>query len=186
MILMRKLLPIFIASLCLLSCTAARKGKAGNEKIPEIYGTWYQDGNKDRPCFIVQNGRDLVFMSGKETSNGHFRNSYEVLAKDWNRNAILSQDLQTLRWADRKWIRGSFVSPEISGTWVQTADPKTEITITQDKEKLVIAKASEKLSAYFYTTNGFYVLESNSYGIYFPSNKTISWDNKTWSRKSYD
>jgi hypothetical protein len=183
---MRKLLPILIASLSLLACTTARKGKVGNEKIPDIYGTWYQDGNKDRPCFIVQNGRDLVFMSGNETSGGHFRNSFEVLARDWNRNAILSQDLQILRWADRKWTRGSFVSPDISGAWIEADGSRSEITITQDKEKLVIASGAEKLSAYFYTTNGFYVLERNSYGTYSPSNKTISWDNKTWSRKTAD
>lgn len=181
---MRKFLPIVIACVCLLGCTAARKGKIGNEKIPEIYGTWYQDGNKDLPCFIVQNGRDLVFMSGKETSNGHFRNSFEVLAKDWNRNAILSQDLQTLRWADRRWIRGSFVSPEISGTWIETGNPGSQITIKQDKQKFVIEKGTEKLNGYFYTTNGFYVMESNSYGIYSPSNKTLSWGNQTWSLKT--
>lgn len=171
------------AAFLLAACSTARRGKVGDEKIPEIYGTWYQDGKKEAPCFIVQNGRDLVFMSGKETSNGYFRNSVEVMATDWNRNAILSNDLQHLRFADRTWTRGSFTYPDLSGHWYADGDSSRSVSITQVKDKLVIQQGTEKLNAYFYTTNGLYLLEKNSYGVFAPAQNTLTWGNKTWHRQ---
>lgn len=167
----------------LLACSPGRKGKVIKEKIPEIAGTWYQDGDKQRVCYIVQNDRDLVFMSGNETSNGYFKSSMEVFAKEWNRNAILSQNGKTLSWADRKWVRGTFVYPNVAGAWYENGEAAKQITVVQKKNKLVMDNGQQKLNAYFYTSNALYIIENNNYATYNPLNGTISWGAKQWTRK---
>jgi hypothetical protein len=159
---MKYLVWITLISITLFACTANRKGKTGNESIPEIAGTWYENGNKELACYIIQNDRDLVFLSGKETSTGFFKNSAEVFAKEWNRNAYLSSNNKTIRWADRTWKKGEFSSPDISGVWYEDGDAAKQITITQKKTKLVMDNGSQKLNGYFYTTNGIYSLENNN------------------------
>jgi hypothetical protein len=173
---------ILTAVFTLTACSARRKGRTGNEKVPEIFGTWYENGNKELPCFIVQNDRDIVFLSGKETSNGYFKSSIEVFAKEWNRNAILSNDGKTLKWADRKWTKGEFSYPDITGVWYENGESAKQITITQKQSMLVMDNGSQKLNGYFYTTNGIYSLENNNYGTYSPVNKTITWGSKIWTR----
>ena len=174
---------IILACLCIAACSTNRKGRVGKEKIPEIAGTWYENGNKELPCYIVQNERDIVFLSGKETSTGFFKSSIEVFAKEWNRNAILSADRKTLKWADRTWTKGLFSYPNISGEWYEDGDALKKVTITQNDTKLVMDNGTQKLNGYFYTTNGIYSLENNNYGVYSPVNNTITWGSKTWSRK---
>lgn len=174
---------IAIISFILFSCSSHRKGKTGNEKVPEIAGTWYENNNKELPCYIVQNERDIVFLSGKETSTGYFKNSSEVFAKEWNRNAILSNDKKTLRWADRTWAKGEFSYPNIAGVWYENGEATKQITITQKKTKLVMDNGSQKLTGYFYTTNGIYSMQNNNYGTYVPASNTITWGSKTWMRK---
>jgi hypothetical protein len=180
---MKKLISIVCVCVAIAGCTASKKGKTGNEKVPDIAGTWYQDEKKDAPCYIVQNERDLVFLSGKESSTGHFKNSIEVFAKDWNRNAMLSANHQTLRWADRTWTKGTFTYPNISGVWYEDGDPVKQINIIQTETKLVMDNGSQKLNGYFYTTNAIYSLENNNYGIYDPAKSIIKWGGKTWMRK---
>jgi hypothetical protein len=131
----------------------------------------------------VQNERDVVFLSGKETSSGFFKSSIEVFAKEWNRNAILSADGKTLKWADRTWTKVEFPYPDISGLWYEDGDASKQVTITQKMTKLVMSNGSQQLNGYFYTTNGIYSVENNNYGTYSPSNNTISWGAKTWTRK---
>jgi hypothetical protein len=173
---------IAIVSITLFACSSSRKGRTGNEKIPEIAGTWYENGNKELPCYIVQNGRDIVFLSGKETSGGFFKNSAEVFAKEWNRNAYLSSNSKTLRWADRTWKKGEFSYPNIAGTWYENGEASKQIIITQKKNKLVMDNGTQKLNGYFYTTNGIYSVENNNYGTYTSSNSTITWGGKAWVR----
>lgn len=180
---MMKFTWIILVTFILVSCSANRKGRTGNEKIPEIYGTWYENGNKELPCFIVQNDRDIVFLSGKETSSGFFKSSAELFAKEWNRNAYLSSDKKTISWADRKWTKGEFSYANIAGVWYEDGDAKKQITITQKKDKLVMDNGSQKLDGYFYTTNGIYSIANNNYGTYSSANNTITWGSKTWSRK---
>lgn len=179
---MRRSITILFICSAIISCTAPKKGKVVNEKIPDIAGTWYQDDKRDAPCYIVQNERDLVFLSGKETSSGFLKSSMEVFAKDWNRNAILSANHQTLRWADRTWIKASFPYPNISGAWYENGEAAKQITITQNETKLVMDNGSQKLNAYFYTTNAIYSLENNNYGTYDPAKSTITWGNKVWTK----
>lgn len=180
---MKHILFIAIVPLVLFACSSNRKGKTFNEKVPDIAGTWFENGNKNLACFIVQNDRDLVFLSGKETSTGFFKKSTEVFAKEWNRNAILSDDQKNLRWADRTWIKGEFTYPNISGTWYENGEASKQITITQNKTKLVMDNGSQKLTGYFYTTNGIYSIENNNYGTYSPADNTITWGSKKWMRK---
>ncbi len=174
---------LFILS-AIISCTTPKKGKVLSEKIPDIAGTWYEDDKKDAPCYIVQNDRDLVFLSGKETSNGFFKSSVEVFAKDWNRNAVLSANHQTLKWIDRTWTKGTFTYPDISGIWYENGEAIKQINITQNNTKLVMDNGSQKLNGYFYTTNAIYSLENNNYGTYNPAKGTITWGTKVWLRKT--
>jgi hypothetical protein len=171
-----------VAFVVVAACSAPKKAKVGEEKIPEIYGTWFQDGDTTVACYIVQNKESLVFLSGKQTSKGHFKSSYEVIASDWNANAILSNNHQTLSWNDRKWTKGSFPFPNISGNWYENGEAAKRISITQDGTKLVMDNGAEKLYGYFYTTNGVYSTTNNNYGTYSPLTKTMSWGNKTWKR----
>jgi hypothetical protein len=179
---MKRSIAFVFACIAIMGCTAGKKGKIGNEKVPDIAGTWYQDDKKDAPCYIVQNERDLVFLSGKETSNGYFKTSVEVFAKDWNRNAILSANHQTLRWADRTWTKGTYPYPNIAGTWYENGDAAKQINISQNETKLVMDNGSQKLNAYFYTTNAIYSLENNNYGTYDPAKSIITWGNKFWTK----
>ncbi len=180
---MKKLIAILIVGAAITGCTTMKKGKIGDEKVPDIAGTWYEDDKKDAPCYIVQNDRDLVFLSGKETSNGYFKNSIEVFAKDWNRNAMLSANHQTLRWADRTWTKSVFPYPNISGVWYEEGDVAKQINIIQTETRLVMDNGSQKLNGYFYTTNAIYSLENNNYGTYDPAKAIIKWGSKTWMRK---
>jgi hypothetical protein len=152
------------------------------EQVPDIAGTWYENGDSNVACYIVQNETSLVFLSGKQTSNGKFKSSYEVIATDWNANAILSADGQTLSWKDRKWIKTSFRYPDISGTWYEGGDASRRITIVQNGTKLVMDNGSQKLNGYFYTTNGLYILENNNYAVYSPQKNSITWGTKSWVR----
>jgi hypothetical protein len=179
---MKNIVWILIAFAALAACSSGKKVKKTNEKMADIAGTWYQNGDSNVVCYIVQNQESLVFLSGKETSTGNFKSSYEVFAKDWNANAILSSDHKTLKWPDRTWIKGSFKYPNISGSWFENGEASKHITITQKETKLVMDNGAQKLNAYFYTTNGIYSLENNNYGTYSPLNNTISWGNKVWMR----
>lgn len=168
----------------LAACSGPKKGRVGNEKIPDIYGTWFENGDTLLPCYIVQNKESLVFLSGKQTSKGHFKSSYEVMATDWNANAILSGNQQTLSWKDRKWTKGSFAYPDISGTWYENGEASKRITITQDGTRLVMDNGTQQLKGYFYTTNAIYSTDNNNYGTYSPLTKAISWGSKTWKRNA--
>ncbi|HEX6913955.1 MAG TPA: hypothetical protein VF145_01855 [Chitinophagaceae bacterium] len=174
---------IVLAVVCsLLACSSSRIPRTANEQIPDIAGTWYQDGNMEKPCYIVQNGRDLVFLSGTESSNGHFKSSMEVFASGWNRNGILANDLRTIQWSDRRWVKGNFLFPDVSGIWYEAGDVNKRIVITQDKTRLVMDNGSRKLNAYFYATNAVYCLENNNYAVYSPDKKTLTWGNTVWTR----
>lgn len=165
------------------SCGTARKApKNIDEKIPDIAGTWLQGGDTSVACYIVQNKESLVFLSGKETSSGYFKSSYEVFAKEWNANAILSNDHTTLSWRDRKWVKASFSYPDISGIWYENGETAKRINVIQNGTKLVMDNGAQQLNGYFYTTNGLYVLENNAYATYSPKNKTITWGSKVWVR----
>jgi hypothetical protein len=179
---MRILAGILLMVSVLVSCSSARKVKNIKEKMPDIAGTWFQNGDTSLACYIVQNQESLVFLSGKETSNGHFKSSFEVFAKDWNANAILSSDRSTLSWADRKWIKGTFRYPNIAGIWYENGEAGKKITITQKQTKLVMDNGTQQLNGYFYTTNAIYSVENNNYGTFSPLNNTITWGNKTWTR----
>lgn len=179
---MRILTGILLMAFVAMSCSSSKKGKNINEKMPDISGTWFHNGDTSVPCYIVQNQESLVFLAGAQTSNGHFKSSFEVFAKDWNANAILSADKTTLAWADRKWIKGSFKYPFVSGVWYEDGDANKKITITQKKTKLVMDNGSQKLNAYFYTTNAIYSLENNNYGTYSPNTGSIKWGTKLWKR----
>lgn len=181
---MKNIAWILLACCMIGACSASRKGKKVKEKIPDISGTWYQNGDTNVACYIVQNQVSLVFLSGKQTSSGHFKSSYEVFAKDWNTNAILSTNHKTLKWPDREWIKGKFAYPNISGTWYENGDAAKRITITQKGTKLVMDNGMQKLNGYFYTTNAVYSLENNNYGTYSPLNNSITWGNKVWTRTS--
>ena len=181
---MKKLFAISIACISILACSPGKKGKIISEKVPEIAGTWYENDKKEAPCYIVQNDRDLVFLSGKETSNGFFKSSLEIFASAWGRNAILSADHQTLKWADRTWTKTTFPYPDISGNWYENGEAAKQITITQTNTKLLMDNGSQKLTGYFYTTNAIYSLENNNYGTYNPIKGTITWGNKVWLRKA--
>jgi hypothetical protein len=104
------------------------------------------------------------------------------VAKDWNANAILSTDHQTLNWKDRKWVKTSFRYPDISGTWYEGGDAAKRITIAQNGTKLVMDNGSQKLNGYFYTTNALYIIENNNYATYSPQKNSITWGSKSWVR----
>jgi hypothetical protein len=180
---MKKILCLLLVASIITACTS-RKASIKNikEEIPDIAGTWYQNGDSSVVCYIVQNEASLVFLSGNQTSNGNFKSSYEVFAKDWNANAILSTDHQTLSWKDRKWIKTTFRYPDISGTWYEGGDAAKKITITQNETRLVMDNGSQKLNGYFYTTNALYVLENNNYATYSPQKISITWGSKSWVR----
>lgn len=179
---MRILTGVLLIISVLAACSSPRSAKNIKEKMPDIAGTWFQNGDSMTACYIVQNEESLVFLSGNQTSAGHFKSSYEVFAKDWNANAILSADGSTLSWADRKWIKGTFRYPNISGVWYEDGDANKQINITQKQTKLVMDNGSQKLNGYFYTTNGIYSLENNNYGTYSPNKNTITWGSKVWMR----
>jgi len=179
---MKRLLYILLGFATLTACSSSRNGNNIKEKIPQIAGTWYQNGDTAVACYIVQNQESLVFMSGNQTSAGNFKSSYEVFAKEWKANAILSADHQTLKWADKKWIKGNFKYPNISGFWYEGGESSKRINITQKNTKLVMDNGTQKLNAYFYTTNGIYCLENNNYATYSPLNNTINWSGKLWVR----
>lgn len=179
---MKQFLLIVVFASALAACSSSRGGKNIKEKIPDIAGTWYQNGDTNVVCYIVQNQESLVFLSGTQTSAGHFRKSYEVFAKDWNTNAILSSNHQTLKWADRTWTKGTFKYPTISGVWYENGELSKRINITQKQTKLVMDNGVQKLNGYFYTTNAIYSVENNNYGTYSPLTNTITWGNKNWTR----
>jgi hypothetical protein len=183
-IIMTRIICFLLLVSAITACASSRQARAKNikEEIPDIAGTWYQDGDSNVACYIVQNKESLVFLSGKQTSDGHFKSSYEVFAKDWNSNAILSSDQQTLKWKDRTWVKATFLYPDISGTWYENGEAAKQITIVQNGTKLVMDNGSQKLNGYFYTTNGLYVMENNNYATYSPKNNTLSWGSKLWLR----
>jgi hypothetical protein len=174
----------FLLVISLVTACSSRKASVGKikEEIPDIAGTWYENGDSSLACYVVQNETSLVFLSGKQTSNGNLKSSYEVFAKDWNANAILSTDHQTLSWKDRKWVKTTFRYPDISGNWYEDGDASKKIIITQNGTKMVMDNGSQKLNGYFYTTNALYVLENNNYAIYSPQKNSITWGSKSWVR----
>ena len=49
---MKNLLWIIITSFIFLACSSSKKGNVGNEKVPDVAGTWYENGNK---CWRILN-----------------------------------------------------------------------------------------------------------------------------------
>lgn len=180
---MKQLSRVFIIALLAAACASGRKGKVSStEKMPDIAGTWYHNGDTTLPCYIVQNKESLVLMAGGQTSSAVLRSSYEIFAKEWNANAILSADHTTLKWPDRKWVKGTFRYPDISGAWYENGELGKKITITQNATKLVMDNGVQVLHGYFYTTNAIYSMENNNYASYNPNDNTITWGEKKWRR----
>jgi len=179
---MKKIALLLMITAVVAACSSSNNPKTSGEKIPEIAGTWYHNGDTSLPCYIVQNQESLVFMAGGTTSSGSLRSSFTVFAKEWNANGVLSSDKSTITWADRKWVRATFHYPSISGVWYEDGEAAKKITITQRFTKLVMDNGIQKLHGYFYTTNAIYSLENNNYGVYNPLKRTLTWGNKVWVR----
>ena len=78
---------------------------------PDIAGTWYQNGDVSQVCTIGQNGQYLSFQLAGNSSQGYFSASNVVFASDWNAQATLSADYQTLTWTNQTWNRSTTVTP---------------------------------------------------------------------------
>jgi len=68
---------------------------------PNLFGTWYREGNRSLPAFVDQNGGVLVFTNEKgDKSAGHFESYYVVVADAWQGGlrGRLDQKLNLIRW----------------------------------------------------------------------------------------
>ncbi len=175
------IIAVCFALLTVISCSRHNVATT-KEKIPFIAGSWLEDGDTGKPIFIVQKEVDLIFLKGKQTSTGYFKNSYRIVLKEWNTTAILSEDANTISWKDVKWNKTTFRNSDISGDWYENSDSKKKISITQDNNVLVLDNGTSKVDAYFYTTNGIYSPTWNRYATYNPGTKTLTWGNTSWVR----
>jgi hypothetical protein len=85
--------------------TWTRQPKAVTGNYPNIAGTWYQNGNSNEPCTIIQNGQNLTLQVAGNVSQGSFSSQNQIYANTWNTYGNLSIDGKTITWGSQTWTR---------------------------------------------------------------------------------
>jgi len=93
---------------------------ATTTQYPKIAGTWYVEGNANQPATINQNGQYLSFAVGTHSSQGYFTSARELFASEWNTNASLSGDGNTISWGNQKWTKNPGTTPEPGNTTINS------------------------------------------------------------------
>ncbi|MBN8721070.1 MAG: hypothetical protein J0H85_16595 [Sediminibacterium magnilacihabitans] len=148
------------------------------QNYPDLSGTWYQNGNSNYPAYIIQNGQNLTFIFSNTTSTVTFTSVNQVYANTWKAAANISADGNTLTWSDQTWTRAVINYPNIAGTWYVNGSP---VTITQNGKMLEFTMAGGKSKGYFYSTQGIYATEWNTYATYDAGTQSLKWNNQTWT-----
>jgi hypothetical protein len=122
-----------IIATALLAALAA-PGPALAQRVPDLSGVWYLNGNRDAPCKIIQRRPDgrAVFINEKGSRADGVVRGDRVLIPDWgNEDEPLQGRVRAGRivWPDGSfWARGV---PDLSGTWFLNGDRRSPCKIIQ-------------------------------------------------------
>ncbi len=114
---MRWAIPITAASAVLLACTVPANAQWRDDdlgdRVPDISGVWYLNGNGNAPCRIIQprpDGRALFINEHGSRARGEIRGD-QVLIPDWSSGGPWDDGLSGRIRGDRiVWPDGSYWS----------------------------------------------------------------------------
>ncbi|MFN8354312.1 MAG: hypothetical protein U0Y10_07700 [Spirosomataceae bacterium] len=155
------------------------------DTIPNIAGTWYQNGNQSVVCTISQNGAYLGFRYGNYTSTGYFYSRYQFVAKEWNTQGVLSSDQGTLVWSDQIWTRyPTKPAFDLTGTWYQQGTSTASCQIQQNGLYLqfTLAQNQTKSGGYLIGNNALYAIQWQAQASVSADGQIITWNNQVWTR----
>lgn len=152
----------------------------------QINGTWYVNGRADLPCNINQQGNNLVFTVGANSSNGYFNSANTVVATQWNATATLTAGAQGLLWSNQIWTRNAFTGyVSLQGSWSLSTQPQEVYTFEQDNTFFTLTYQGKKLIGYFTGANTLTIPEwSYASASISADGGTITWNNQVWVKKS--
>jgi hypothetical protein len=152
----------------------------------QIVGTWYSNGRAEMPCTITQQGDNLVFTIGTNSSTGYFSNATTVFVTQWNAYATITASAQGLLWSNQIWTRSPYSGyPSIQGSWSLSTQPQEVYTIEQDNTFLAITYQGKKLVGFFTSANTFTIPEwSYTNASIAADGSSITWSNQVWVKKS--
>jgi hypothetical protein len=105
--------------------------------VPDLSGTWYLNGDRDKPCKIIQRRRDgrAVFVNENGSrARGTIRGNH-VFIPDWGDDGQGQEG--RIRGERIKWPGGSFWSrgfPTLSGTWYLNGDRDAPCKVIQGRD----------------------------------------------------
>jgi hypothetical protein len=94
-----------------LRCGQETQSTSAAPQTPDISGTWFREGDRQRLDSVQQRGSSLTFtneLTPPMTSRGHFRDGSSVIADDWEGGLVgtLSSDGKRIDWANgTSWQR---------------------------------------------------------------------------------
>ena len=152
----------------------------------QIAGTWYLNGRAEVPCTIAQQGNNLVFTIGTNSSNGYFSNATTVFATQWNAYAAITSGAQGLLWNNQIWTRSPYSGyPSLQGSWSLSTQPQELYTIEQDNTFFTLTYQGKKLIGYFTSANTITIPEwSYATASIAADGSSITWNNQVWVKKS--
>jgi hypothetical protein len=105
---------ILITMPCLLLLTVAAvpvSAQPGGDRIPDLNGTWYMNGNEDQPCLIRErpDGRALFTNENGTQARGEVR-GYRVYIPDWSPGDNIQGLEGRIRGDQIVWPNGSYWS----------------------------------------------------------------------------
>lgn len=155
------------------------------QQYPDLSGTWYSNGIVLAKATIIQNGNKLSFSYNQSNSSGYFTAHNQIHAVEWNTDATIEADAQTIQWQDQVWKRKPNQDyPDISGTWFMNSDPATPCEISQNGYNLSFRFSNNHSEGYYFEKNKIYAKEWNASAEVSSDLKTITWSNQTWTRAS--
>lgn len=179
---MRKLILFFCTILSLFTLN-----NSNAQRYPDLSGTWYGNGYATAAATISQSGKNLNIQYRESTVSGFFTGPMTFYVNEWNTNANIDADLQTIRWDNQIWTRKlnpNLNVPDIAGQWYNDVSPETHYEIVQNGTSLQLNTGDKQVEGYFYETAKIYVKEWNAYAELSQDGSKLRWNNQTWSKGS--
>lgn len=152
----------------------------------QITGTWYVNGRADLPSSIIQQGNNLVFTVGSNSSNGYFTSATTVFATQWNAAASLTAGAQGLLWNNQIWTRSAYAGyVSLQGNWSLSTHPQEVYSFEQDNTFFTLTHQGKKLIGYFTSANTITIPEWNyATASIAADGSSVTWNNQVWVKTS--
>ena len=190
-----KRVAVIVAILMVMAAVPFAAADAGT---PNLTGTWYQGGDRSKPCFILQRGDSLTLTNERnQVATGSFVQPNQLTTRWYPSLQIeghISGSLQTIFWSNSTyWTRmpaAANALPDVSGIWYLGGNPAKRCYIRQHGRSLALTnQRGQTATGTFINPGGLVTSWSpkiHMSGRISPDRQRIDWSDSTdWTRGSY-